>query len=210
MIKAVLFDFDGVIIDSYEANVFCYQGALAYLKYPIPSKKTIISLLGHTAVEIVKKLLPHATQKQRELVVQRVYYESDRSIPYIRLIAGAKSVLSVLERKYKRSIVSNRRHISINKILDHLKLQTSFDFIVGKEDVQFPKPHPEPLLKALTHFHLKSQQAIYVGDMKEDILAAKAASVASIFIAGERQDAYGADYVIKTIQDFPALFKKLL
>jgi phosphoglycolate phosphatase len=54
-----------------------------------------------------------------------------------------------------------------------------FDVLIGREDVENPKPHPEPILKALTHLH-SDEEVWMIGDTKLDLLSAKEAKVFSI------------------------------
>jgi beta-phosphoglucomutase-like phosphatase (HAD superfamily) len=68
-------------------------------------------------------------------------------------------------------------------ILTVRKIRHVFDTIITFEDYANPKPHPEPLQVALRKLTLKADQAIYIGDSKTDVEAAKAAGMQSIFLS---------------------------
>lgn len=208
MIKAILFDFDGVIIDSYESNTACFRNALVYYKYSIPPEEKFKELLGLPVREGVKVLLPDATIQEVESIAQRVFVESDNAIPLIKLCNGVRQILKLFSKEYNLAIVSNRRKVSIFKVLDHLKINKYFDYIVGRENVKFPKPHPEPLLNALNYYNVDNTQTIYIGDREEDVLSAKAAKIPCVFISSSKED-YGAEYHISNILKLPLLIKKI-
>lgn len=207
-LKVILFDFDGVIVDTYESNIACFRNALTYYKYPLPPEEKFKLLLGLPVREGVKVLIPNATDQEVEIIAQRVFIESDITIPLIKLCTGAQLALDKFAGAYKLAVVSSRRRVSIEKILSYLKIEDYFDLILGREDVKKPKPHPEPILKALENFKIKTNEALYIGDMEEDVLAAKAAKVPCIFISKGKND-FGADYHIKSISELPDLINTI-
>ena len=77
-------------------------------------------------------------------------------------------------------------------------LEGSFDLVVTSADVEYPKPHPEVLLKILSAFQITAQQAIYIGDSLVDAQAAAAADVP--FVAF-RNDALSANYHIQSLNE---------
>jgi HAD superfamily hydrolase (TIGR01549 family) len=207
MLKAILFDFDGVIIDSYESNTACFRNALSYYKYSLPAEEKYKLLLGLPVREGVRVLVPDATKQEVELIAQRVFLEADNAIPYIKLCDGVKSALETIVKGYKLAIVSQRRRESIEKIVKYMKIDHYFDLVIGREDVKLPKPNPEPLVKALDYFKVKQDEAMYIGDMEEDVLAAKAAKISCVFIS-QTKKSYDAEHHIKSIAELPDLIKK--
>lgn len=209
MLKVVLFDFDGVILDSFKFTVRAYQQTMLKFCESIPTRNQVRSLYGLNAHAGLRQLLPTATDEYIDLLFEQFKKESDSLISQTKLFAGAYRVISDLWRTHKLAIVSSRRSHSVNTLLIFHKLEAFFAGVVGREDVTHHKPHPEPLLKALAILRVTPSEAIYVGDMPEDVLAARAAKVPSIFIAGKRTEQHGADYVVKRIGEIPDMIYSL-
>jgi phosphoglycolate phosphatase len=133
-VRLVIFDCDGVMFDSKEANRAYYNHILAHqMSY-----------------------FPFIRMMQME--------------PYL------KAFLEYLRPAYKTAISTNRSD-TMNRVLWEHGLEGYFDLVVSSLDVKRPKPHPESLLKILSHFGLCPQEAIYIGDSEIDELAAKAAGI---------------------------------
>lgn len=209
MLKAVLFDLDGVLVDSYEYTVVSFQRTLAFFNKKVPKKQDFDGLLGLTAYGILEKLQPDAEKEHVDELFERFKIESDIALPMIKMFDQVDEIVKKLSKKYKLAIVSNRRTYSVHNLLKLHKLTKYFTTVIGREDVTHHKPHPEPVLKALAKLQVKPKDSIYIGDMKEDVLAAKAAGVRSIFIAGERKNDYGADYIVKKISEVQSIIKKI-
>ena len=69
--------------------------------------------------------------------------------------------------------------------LDKFEIEACFDVIIGQEDAAEQKPSPKPILAAIEKMGTKSQESMYVGDMEEDIIAAKAAQALAAAIVRE-------------------------
>jgi len=205
MIKAVIFDFDGVIVDSYEATIFYMQKTLRHFNKKAPAKKDFDKFLGLKARDIIKGLLPNIEEKELEKMYEYSKEESVKAVPHIVLIDGARDVLEQLSNSYKLGVVSSRGKQTLDILLDKFNLRDYFKSVISREDVEHHKPHPESLLKALFQLKTKAEETVYIGDMEEDILAAKAASVVSIFIKRKGKGNYNADYTVKNITEIPKL-----
>jgi HAD superfamily hydrolase (TIGR01509 family) len=97
-------------------------------------------------------------------------------LPLIRLEPHIREVLSRLRSRYRTAIATNRGK-SLPLVLRNLGLDDLFDLTVSAYDVTRPKPHPECLEKILTHFRLKAEAALYIGDAALDQEVAAAAGV---------------------------------
>jgi phosphoglycolate phosphatase len=86
------------------------------------------------------------------------------------------SLLKKIRPRIKTAIATNRTD-TVNWLLNEFNLNGYFDLVVTSSDVQFPKPHPDPLLKILAYFQIEPYQAIYVGDSHLDELAATSAGM---------------------------------
>ena len=108
MIKAVIFDFDGVIVDSYEATIYYISKTIKHFNYPAPKKSDFKKLLGLKTRDIYQNLLPNLKDKEINKIHQHGKEESFKAVPKIILIDGVKETLKKLSKTYKLAVVSSR------------------------------------------------------------------------------------------------------
>lgn len=108
-------------------------------------------------------------------IVKEFLDSADKNAP---LYPGIDSLLRKLKSDgYKLGIVSNGRKEVIQAKMKKYGIEDTLDCIIGYEQVNKTKPDPEGLLKCLKELKVKPKRALYVGDMENDIKAAKAARV---------------------------------
>lgn len=208
MLKAILFDFDGVIVNSDKHSLYCFQKSFEHFHLLKPSFADIMKYNGHTVINMLKYLLPNADDEQLNQLHEEYKKVSDESFTMIELMPGVEEVISNIGVKYKLAIVSSRRTISLHKLLLHHELNNYFLIVVGREDVQNHKPHPEGIEKALAAIEVKPSEAIFIGDAEQDVHAAKNAGMPCVLI-NENDNIHQAKYHIKSIAELPGLIKKL-
>ncbi len=92
---------------------------------------------------------------------------------------------SLRESGIKTAAVSNRPKITLIPTLEYVGLSPLLDVVIAGDEVENPKPHPEPILKALEFLGVAPHKALMIGDTKEDMEAAIAAKVTPILIQRE-------------------------
>ncbi len=174
---AILFDFDGTLIDSYPAiaasvNFIRQQRGAPPLS--VAEVKQHVGrgpdyLLGHTvpgyeaAIDIARYREHHPT----------VMFDATVLLP------DAAEALATLHAAGKRlGLCSNKPRLFSGRLLEHLGIAVLFDIVLGPEDVPRPKPAPDMLRAALARLALPADRVLYVGDMTVDIETARAAGVA--------------------------------
>ena len=174
-VKVVIFDCDGVMFDSKDANEAYYNQILAHFGKPPMNPQQSKYVHMHTADQSVAYLF-----NDDPLVEQALAYRHQISyfpfIPLMEMEPYLKAFLGYLRPAYKTAISTNRSDTMNRVLLDH-GLEAYFDLVISSLDVRYPKPHPESLIKILNHFSLSPHEAIYVGDSQIDELAAKAAGI---------------------------------
>ncbi len=174
-ISAVIFDCDGVMFDSRQANIHYYNGLLAHfdLSPMTESKESFIHM--HTADESIRHIFrstPFVDQAQ-------AYAKHFNYKPFIKdmiIEPGLIDLLKILKPKYGLAVATNRSD-TIGEVLESNGLTDFFDIVVSSLDVQHPKPHPESIYKILDFFQISKDQSIYVGDSLVDWQTAVAADV---------------------------------
>lgn len=164
MIKAVIFDLDGVLLDNTSVIIKVFQEGARRSGVEVPDKKSIISTFGLPWQDMVEKLL--GKDEKYKKIHRGVWAEYEDKMEFM---SGMEEVLNRL--KLAKAIVTSKpKDTAERQLKDVLHY---FKFIIAKEDTKRHKPHPEPLLKALNKLDIKPHEAIYVGDYIRDFEMAK-------------------------------------
>lgn len=175
--KVVIYDCDGVMFDSLEANCAFYELVFNYMGISLDRGNEDIMRIIHTFAnrDVLKHFFP-----ENERWEDAVRFAG--SIDYCGLInlmnmeSGFVETLEQLKGRVHLAVCTNRS-TSIDAVLNEFNLTDYFSFIMTAAISSFPKPHPEPLLRILAHYGLKPEEALFVGDSEVDYQAAAAAGV---------------------------------
>ena len=195
-VSAVIFDCDGVMFESRQANVNYYNSLLAHFNLPLMNKKEAAFVHMHTADESVRHIF-RETSVIEEAQAYRMKVDYTPFIKDMIMEPGLKDLLRILKPEFGLAVATNRSN-TIGDVLEHHGLKEYFDMVVSSLDVQDPKPHPEALYKILDRFQISPEQSIYVGDSLVDYETAKAAGVP--FIA-YKNIGLEADYHVDHLMD---------
>ncbi len=176
-IEAVIYDCDGVMFESRQANLAFYNTVLAEYGYPpVTLDQHERAHLCHTAStpNVLKGLFEPEDLPQAIEFASRLDYR--RFIPYMEPERHLRQTLERLRERFPLAIATNRGR-SIDQILDHFALSNFFSAVVTSHDVQQPKPAPDMLLLAAEKLQVRPQQCLFIGDSELDMAAAQAAEM---------------------------------
>jgi len=176
-LKAVLFDFDGTLGDSYAAITASVNHVRAAHGLPPLDEAEVRRHVGRGPAYLLEHTVPGA-----DLNVDWPRYRAHH--PSVlesgtRLLPGAaEAVAALAARGLTVGVCSNKPLAFTRRLLDYLGLAGQVGLVLGPEDVARPKPAPDMLLAALERLGLQPEQVLYVGDMTVDIETARSAGVA--------------------------------
>ena len=174
-ISAVIFDCDGVLFDSRQANTNFYNRLLLDFGLPLMTEEEISYVHMHTACESVQYIFRDSAFEEE---AQKQRFRMDYS-PFIKdmvIEPGLKELLRILKPRFALAIATNRSN-TIGEVLEYNGLTQFFEVVISSLDVQRPKPNPESLFKILDFFNISPDESIYIGDSVVDYETAEAADV---------------------------------
>jgi HAD superfamily hydrolase (TIGR01509 family) len=178
-IKAVLFDLDGVLVDSFEAWFRVFNDTLVHFGHTPITRKTFGKSWGTSTQEDTRLFMPERTVDEVRAYLEEVY---DRyAEKYITVNPDAKLILgSIAGKKVKLACVTNSHGQMTRRILDAKGLSGYFDTVVTADDVTHPKPAPDMLFLACRRLGVRPGETAYIGDTGYDIDAGKAAGCITV------------------------------
>lgn len=188
-----IFDLDGTLADTVELIVASYQYAFRTVLGREEDPDVIRSWIGRPLLEAFRE---HSPEHADELYDTYLRWNTDNTERLIRGYDGVREVLASLgEAGVKVAVATSKRRESARQAMDILALSEHVAVVVALEDTEVHKPDPSPLLVALTRLgESYPSHAVYVGDAVVDVLAGKAAGMATVAVtwgAGKRDALVG-------------------
>ncbi len=210
-ITAVLFDLDGTLRDTRDLMYTSMQTALEHHTSKRYTRDDINPHVHHHKA-VHAALAGDVSFEDFE----RTFYEHfERGRSEIQLYDEVRELLDGFRQDgLQLAIVTSARATKSQEFIERHKLDAHFAVVSGMQDGVKPKPAPDLVLRALEHIGCAPEAAIMVGDLPADVLAAHAAGVRCVAIThgfGVRKqlEAAGADYIINTLSELPAIMKSI-
>jgi|SRR3989344_553336 len=208
MIKAAIFDIDGVLLDSFEANLKFFQDLMDRFGHRPPTRAEFPEIFHLSLWDAIK----FVTKSESVEEIKKMWEAGrSREVAYhLELLAmpeGAESVIITLNKGYRLAIVTSRVNEAVYAAPQLARLKKYFSATVSYQDTANHKPHPEPLLLAAQKLGVMPEESVYIGDVSNDILAAKAAGMKVIIYSSNHLD--GADFRTSTFTTLPELIAAL-
>lgn len=172
-IAAVLFDLDGVLIDSYDAWFRQFQLTLKHFGYDTISESEFRRHWGQSTEDDVRIFMPDRTVQE----VKDYFFEHyTEYLQYLKMQPEADSVLDLAkDLELPIGCVTNSHREIVVNTLRFFGIEVRFDTVVTADDVRVPKPGPEMILKACLGLNTAPEHTVFLGDTETDAKAAKAA-----------------------------------
>jgi len=214
VIQALLFDFDGVLVNSMPYHIEAWRRV--FKPYGIEVEPRDVYLReGSKAIEIAKRILEKSGKKLtseelNDLLTRKreVYQELTQATIY----EGAPALIQKAKaRGLKVGLVTGSVMENIGAVLDE-DFRRQFDVIITAEEVVHGKPHPESYLKAAEQLGLKPEECLVIENAPMGIHSAKGAgmTVVAVLSTLAREDLHGADFFVADLQELGESFEETL
>jgi len=174
----VIYDCDGVMFESFEANFAFYSKVLErFGKLPLDRNSTETMKLLHTysSKDVLAQLFADDPREEAALrFASAIDYRE--LLPFMHMEEELLETLQALQSRVNLAVCTNRS-TSMETLLEDFGLAPYFGYVMTAAKVENPKPHPEPLLKILEYYRITPGEALFVGDSELDQRSAEAAGV---------------------------------
>jgi len=175
----ILFDLDGTLIDSTEAILESFHNSFDAHDYPHADDEAIKVLIGHpldvmyTRLGVEEALVWDfvATYKEHYRLISR-----QKTV----LLPDAKEAVALASTFARLGIVTTKTGAYSRVLMEHFELMDYFEVLIGREDVTHPKPHAEPINKAVAQMGVDKESCWIIGDTRLDLGSAKNAGIGSV------------------------------
>jgi len=183
MIKGIIFDLDGVIVNSEPLHEFCERQILKKYKVKL-TKETFYKVKGLRDEDAFKFYVKHFNIDEcpNVLINRKMELYMKMLKKKIKIFPGFKRLAHQCKRKFKIGLATSSPKTSVSVILRHFDIKQYFDALVTAEDVRLAKPYPDPYLKAAEKLHVKANQCLVIEDTIHGITAAKTAGAKCIAV----------------------------
>lgn len=179
----ILFDMDGTLIDSTSAIVESFLFAYKDQGVKFDKKEEdIIALIGYPLDYKFEKL---GIQREKVWDFVESYKKNYHKVAndQTMLLPFAKEAIILASTFARLGVVTTKTSLFTVELLQKFKLDHYFETVIGRQDVEHPKPHPEPVLKACERLQVEPSKKVYmIGDTKLDLIAANEAKVNSVAV----------------------------
>ena len=204
MIKSIIFDLDGTLLNTIEDLANACNYALTTLGYKTHEVEKYKTFVGNGRYKLVERMLPEDRRDmeniEKALKLFDTYYEKhmiDMTKPY----DGIMEMLdSLINRGINIAVVSNKPHEFTTEVVKNY-FRDRFKVVYGHKKNTKEKPDPWAVLEVIEEFNVNKDECLYIGDSEIDINTAKNAGVKSVgvewgFRGKGELEAAGANYIV--------------
>jgi HAD superfamily hydrolase (TIGR01509 family) len=192
-IRCVIYDCDGVLFDSIEANKKLYNDLCASVGRSPLNEEEVKYVHMHTVYETIQLIFGKGNDLEKKALELIKGIDWRDYITYLRMEPYLLQILNLLKTNGILRVINTNRTTSMKYIMEHFHLWPFFDMVVTALDVKNPKPHPESVEMILQKLNLSKEETVFVGDSEVDQKTAKSSGVK--FIAYKNRDIVSDAYI---------------
>jgi phosphoglycolate phosphatase len=196
----ILFDLDGTLIDSTEAILESFHHSYRVHGRPSPDDAAIKALIGHPLDVMYRDLGVEEAMVWTFVDTYKAHYRLI-SKQKTELLPFAEEAIAEAAKVARLGIVTTKTGRYSRELLEHFGVMHHFELLIGREDVENPKPHAEPIEKAVAFFACDKTKCWMVGDTRLDIASAQNAGVNAVAVVSGYDNAEELSSLIDIIKN---------
>lgn len=178
----VLFDLDGTLIDSIDLIIDSYIHTFVTHELPPLSRDQIIQGIGTPLRSVFGEMTDDPETIAAWIATYREFNMTHHDARVVAFPGAVNMVRRIANDGRRLGLVTSKNNAGARRGLDLIGLRDVMEVIVGADDVEFPKPHPEPVQKALAALKCPPEDAIFIGDSHHDLASGRAAGVRTVAV----------------------------
>jgi HAD superfamily hydrolase (TIGR01509 family) len=198
-ICCVIYDCDGVLFDSLEANTKLYNDLCGLVGRDPLREEEIQYVHMHTVFEAIHFIFGKENDLEKKAleILKQKQVDLKNYVGYLKMEPHLFQTLEKLKEKGILRAINTNRTTSMRYIMERFNLWPYFEMVVTALDVKNPKPHPESIEKILKECNLRKEEAVFVGDSEVDQQTAKSSGIKFIAYKNKEiaNDAYIEDHL---------------
>lgn len=180
--NTIIFDMDGTLINSSKVITNSINFVRENIGLSKMSENEILKYVNTPNINVAKYLYGTETFSDEQTKFFEEYYK-ENCTKDIELYPKIDEVLKTLVNENKNLAVATNAFSNYAKeMLTHLNVNQYFEFIIGADNVENPKPHPEMILKVMKNLNASKDKTILIGDSHKDMLSAKGAGIKHLLV----------------------------
>lgn len=177
--QAILFDIDGVLLDSTKANTVFYQDLFRRAGLTAPSAAELQAHNHLSVPDMVMRTHPTTSASTMANILD-LANTITAGYEFLKLPPKAVEVVIALADHYHLGIITNRSQAGVEELWQFTGLKEYFSAVAAFEDTDNHKPDPEPVRYVLERLGVQPHNAVFIGDAVTDLAAAQAAGTGFI------------------------------
>jgi len=178
-IRCVIYDCDGVLFDSLEANTKLYNDLCSMVGRGPLREEEIQYVHTHTVFEAIHFIFGKENDLEKKAleILKQKKIDLKNYVSYLKMEPHLVEVLEKLKEKGILRVINTNRTTSMKYIMEKYDLWQYFEMVVTALDVKNPKPNPESIEKIIQELNLNREEAVFVGDSDVDQQTAESSGV---------------------------------
>lgn len=203
-IDTILFDLDGTLIDTNPIIIASFIYTFKKHTGKTYSMDEVLPFIGPPLIDSMRAV---DAEQAEDMMATYIEHNISNHEKYVKAYPTVlETVKKLHEKEFNLGIVTTKITDTAKLGLKITGLDAYFDTVIGLTEVENPKPHPEPIFKALDELGQKPETSLMIGDNYHDIEAGKNAGTKTAGVAwsikgGETLEALNPDYMLDKLID---------
>jgi N-acetyl-D-muramate 6-phosphate phosphatase len=215
-IKALCFDVDGTLSDTddYYAQKIVRFFPRSLFRDPAHTARRLVMWVESPGNALLGFADRVGIDDKMMAVIDWINRHRESPLKKYLIVPGVEEMFKLMERRYPMSVVSARDEKSTMRFLTQFDLCKYFEVIITGLSAPHTKPYPDPIFLAAERMGVRPEECLMIGDTTVDMRAGKAAGAQTVGVLcgfGEEEELrrLGADLILKSTADLPALFQEV-